>query len=444
MKLFKTWMKQLNKRWFKYPQGKLFEKLSKADKKGIFKVDQTPLIGYPTPFPVMDWANGFNVRVPDVNNPGKFVNSYPNIGTFSGQFIMVIGNSGTGKSAYCIQSGSHIIRPFKEGLFIHIDGEHSSNPELILKRNKFTWEEYDEKYKILEIAYVEDLYDAIVELAKVKLSDPEYLYDTGLKDFMGKPIIAVQPTVILIDSLPTLQTKENQLDKAAKNVDDEMVATMSGEMEGQSYNMRLAIAYNTFYKRLRPIIYKANIIVYAINHLKDKPQLAFSKEQAKIQYLKPTESIPGGSGPIYFSQTLLRFKYKQQYTFDKNGFDGYLVNAQVVKSKTNRSGRVIPLVFDHTIGFDPWKSMLEFCNSYNLVQGRNPYCYFKDLPDVKFNTKTSPTKEVWEAMAKATYPYLYQLLDDGTIASNELEMSPETLDMLLDKAYTELPEGATP
>ena len=60
----------------------------------------------------------------------------------------------------------------------------------------------------------------------------------------------------------------------------------SDELGTQTYNMRLAIAYNTFYKRLRPIIAKANIIVMAINHIKDKPEMAFQKTQAQIQYMK--------------------------------------------------------------------------------------------------------------------------------------------------------------
>ena len=31
--------------------------------------------------------------------------------------------------------------------------------------------------------------------------------------------------------------------------------------------------------------------------------MAFQKTQAQIQYMKTNENIPGGTGPIYYSQT---------------------------------------------------------------------------------------------------------------------------------------------
>ena len=93
----------------------------------------------------------------------------------------------------------------------------------------------------------------------------------------------------------------------------------SDELGTQTYNMRLAIAYNTFYKRLRPIIAKANIIVMAINHIKDKPEMAFQKTQAQIQYMKTNENIPGGTGPIYYSQNLFRSFTKVNIHLKKMG-----------------------------------------------------------------------------------------------------------------------------
>ena len=128
---------------------------------------------------------------------------------------------------------------------------------------------------------------------------------------------------------------------------------------------------------------------------------------------------------------------------ETDGFDGYMIHVQVVKSKTNRSGRVIELIFDHSRGFDPWKTNMNFCSEHKLISGRNPYCYFKSNPDLKFSTKVPGTKEVIDEMAKAMYPYLYELLDDGSISQNNEEMSPETLDALIDKAYTDEPEEAT-
>jgi hypothetical protein len=176
----------------------------------------------------------------------------------------------------------------------------------------------------------------------------------------------------LIDSLPSLQTKD---------VED------SNELGSQTYNMRLAIAYNTFYKRLRPVIRDANITVIAINHLKEKPEMGFTKTQAKIQYLKPNESIPGGSGPIYYSQNLLRMIYRGKFTEEKHGFGGFKVEAMNLKSKTNKSGTSVELIFHEKYGFEPTITMMNFAEEHGLICGRNPYCFFKEAPDVKFSTK---------------------------------------------------------
>jgi hypothetical protein len=285
------------------------------------------------------------------------------------------------------------------------------------------------QYHMLECDYVEDLYDMIVKMSKEKLSDPAYKYDTGRHDEFGNPIIGIVPTIILIDSIPTLQTKDTQ-DKNGE---------VSDQMEGQTYNMRLAIAYNTFYKRLRPVIYRSNIIVFAINHIKDKPELAFAKTQAKIQYLKPTESVPGGTGPIYLSQTFFRFIYRGKCTVEKHGFDGYKVDVQTIKSKTNRSDRIIPLIFDYSMGFDKESSMVEYAADHGVIAGRNPYSYLKSHPDIKFSTKN-----IHKAMEE--YPDLYRwILEDSApelaklLSSSPMnpqkDMAMDKLDELLTESY---------
>ena len=383
----------------------LFDKLMAKDKKGLFKVERTPLIGYPTGFPTLDFINGYIVNVPDINKPGEYLDHWINSGLFSGTFNMVIGNAGVAKTTYCIQAGSHIIKNFDNGLFIHIDGEHSSDYSHIMKLNRFTPEEIDNKYKMPELYYIEDIYKMIVELAELKLLSDEFVYDTGHYDEFGKPLKSLQPTVILLDSLPSFQIKEG--------IKDGEGITSKTEMDSQTYNMRLAIAYNTFYKALRPIIYQSNIIVLAINHIKEKPDMGFAKTQAKIQYLKINESIPGGTGPIYLSQTLTRFIYKGKYTVDKNGFDGFHVQAQTIKSKTNRSDQLADMVFDYNRGFDPWLTMVKFADDNGLINGRNPYSYIKGYEQLKFNTKAfreTSNPEIHKALLDVCYPYLYRTL----------------------------------
>ena len=405
----------------------LFDNLLKADKKGIFKTDAVPLIGYPTGFPVFDYSNGYRVRVPETKEHPAY--NWDNVGIFNGTFVLGIGNSGTGKTTAFVQMASEIAEPFKNADIFHVDGEHSSNTQHVMDVNGWTPDMMEDRYHMLECDYVEDLYDIIVKISKEKLSNPAYKYDTGKHDEFGKPITGIIPTIFIVDSIPTLQTKDTQ-DKNGE---------VSDQMEGQTYNMRLAIAYNTFYKRLRPVIYRSNIIIFAINHIKEKPELAFQKTQAKIQYLKTNESVPGGTGPIYLSQTFLRFIYRGKCTIEKHGFDGYKVDVQTIKSKTNRSDRIIPLIFDYTMGFDKESSLVEYAaETAGVISGRNPYCYLTSHPDIKFNTK-----KIHKALEE--HPELYDwLLEDCRPALGALlSSSPINLqkDMGMDKLNDLLSES---
>ena len=411
----------------------LFDKLVKADKKGIFKVDAVPLIGYPTGFPVLDYSNGYRVRVPETKEHPAY--TWDNVGIFNGTFVLGIGNSGSGKTTAFVQMASEIVKPFENADIFHVDGEHSSNTQHIMDINGWDADRMSNQYHMLECDYVEDLYDMIVKMSKEKLSNPAYRYDTGRHDEFGRPIIGIVPTIIIVDSIPTLQTKDTQ-DKNGE---------VSDQMEGQTYNMRLAIAYNTFYKRLRPVIYRSNIMVFAINHIKEKPELAFAKTQAKIQYLKPTESVPGGTGPIYLSQTFLRFIYRGKFTVEKHGFDGYKVDVQTIKSKTNRSDRIIPLIFDYRVGFDKEASLLEFASNHDVIGGRNPYSYLKSHPDIKFSTKAfhkavEETPDLWNWLLDDCRPYLEGLLSSSPI-NPQKDMAMDKLDDLLTESFSVTDSG---
>ena len=210
--------------------AKLHDALLEHDKKGIFTAEARNLMGYSSGFMPLDYQNGYLLTVTDKNN--NVTERWANTGIFGGQFMTVIGKSGVAKTSFCVQAGSHIIRPFEYGEYYHIDAEGSSNLSRIRALNHFTTEEMKDKYYMPAIDYVEDAFKHIYHLAKVKLETKELFYNTGKLNEYGEEICLPQPTVYLIDSLPSLQTKE---------VED------SDELGTQTYNMRLAIAYNTSY-----------------------------------------------------------------------------------------------------------------------------------------------------------------------------------------------------
>ena len=415
--------------------SRLFDEIHKSDKKGIFKKDAGVVIGYPTGFDPIDYSNGYYTPVVDPKTL-ELIKKVANIGIMGGSFVTNIGNSGTGKTTFDVQAASNIVLPHELGEVFHLDGEHSSNISRIAQLNHFTSKQIDDKYTMLDLVYIEDIYKFIIRLAAIKMASPEYRYKTGLVDIFGREIVGIQPTCIIADAIPSFQTKEIGTGEAAE--EEGKKSKLNDEMSGQSYNMRKAIAYSAFYQQLRPVLYRANIIFFAINHIKEKPDMGFVKTQAKIQYLKPNESIPGGSAPIYLSQTMFRFIYGGKYTLDKNGFDGFLVKVQTIKSKTNRSDRLINLVFDSETGFDPMLTLLKLADDSGLVTGRNPYSYFVGNSDLKFSTKNFKTEiekkpEIKDMLLNVTRPLLNKMLEVGEVS--EEENNPADFANRLDKAY---------
>lgn len=214
----------------------------------------------------------------------------------------------------------------------------------------------------------------------------------------------------------------------------------SEELGTQTYNMRLAIAYNTFYKRLRPLITQANITVMAINHIKEKPELAFQKTQAQIQYMKTNENIPGGTGPIYYSQNLFRFIYRGKLTIEKDGHDGFVVEVEFIKSKTNRGGSKVTLIYDYETGFNPWLTMLYYANNLALIKGRNPYSYFDSEPTIKFNSKqfmdAIKNEELRNALLRECAPSLLEMLSRNNL-DVEKDFSPMELINRFNESYSD-------
>ena len=81
---------------------------------------------------------------------------------------------------------------------------------------------------------------------------------------MGKPIILLEPTVIILDSLKML------------NVGD---TKKTDEMEGQTAGGRKAMAITQFMEKSTPMCKEANIILLIINHVKDDMSIGFNAQK---------------------------------------------------------------------------------------------------------------------------------------------------------------------
>ena len=92
-----------------------------------------------------------------------------------------------------------------------------------------------------------------------------------------------QPTVIIIDSIPSLSTKLSETDKKEW--------AKLEEITSQTDRMRMTGEVGRFYTDILPYLRAANIIIMSINHIKVNPQMGIVKSAAELLYLKQDEAF---------------------------------------------------------------------------------------------------------------------------------------------------------
>lgn len=254
----------------------LLGRLQAKDKKKLFSPSQNS-IAYKTGFIPFDYRNGELKEIR--NDENEVVEIRPSLGLVGGTFVTIIGKSGVAKTTWAVQTAYNMIKEFKDNAFvIHYDLEQALSYTRIRNITGASTTNLKSKYILRqEKNYLEDIFDSIVDIANEKASDPKsFMYNTGIKDEFNNEIISYIPTVILIDSLPSLASKE---------MDEE-------EMKGQTEAMRIAQKLKQFYKKLLPIIKTYNITVITINHINSKVEInPFAKTQSQVLYLKQDESL---------------------------------------------------------------------------------------------------------------------------------------------------------
>ena len=240
-------------------------------------------ICYKTGIAPLDYALGYIVNVHDAD--GNIIDSYPSLGITCGTNLMSIGKSSTAKTSLLLFIAAMIVRPFKNGLIVHCDLEQAMTIARAKVITHFTMEEMQHKYLLKQSdTSVEGIKELIVSIWKEKRDNPDkYKYDTGKRNEYGEEIILYEPTIVLIDSIPSMSTGLNPNDKS------EMKKIM--EVSSQTDRMRLTGEIGRFYTDLLPYLKEVNIIVMSINHIKVNPQMGIVKSPAELLYLKQDEAL---------------------------------------------------------------------------------------------------------------------------------------------------------
>lgn len=297
-------------------------------------------------------------------------------GIDNGKIVQIIGKSGSGKSTLAIQMAANIVNQHEHSSVFHFDIETATSSDRVMGVTGYTQEQFNNKWNLIDTGiYAETLFNTLAKVHKWKLQNKEHLmYDTGVKDDNGDPIMEYQPTVFLLDSLAMLMPQSIE---------------GSEELKGQMIATQAAKANTQLFKRITSLGKEANIIVIFINHITTNIGIGVTPPASLINYLKQDEALPGGKAAIYLTNTLIKVEPKTKLTEDKTlKIKGFMAELTIIKSRTAPAGTKFTLVFDQTNGFMESLSLLEYLKAAKLILGGGRSYYVVGMEDRKFSLGT--------------------------------------------------------
>ena len=393
----------------------------RKNNKGSFETNAKS-ISYKTGFATLDYYVGYKRCVFDKD--GNLLESSPCVGIPGGCFATFVGKPGTGKSTIATQVAANIVRNYPNGFVMHYDLEQAATISRIQSITKYPIEAFENGKYILkqDRVTIDDIYEEIVQIWKMKMDNADqFSSNTGVKDEFDNEIIQLDPTVLVVDSIANLVARVNT------NVSSEMKKLES--LEGQTYAQRIAGEISQFFKKTAGMIHEANIIVILINQVKDRPNQGTTPQSSNLMYMKNDTTLPGGWAPMFMSHILLNFVAAsgEKFEVDKDGFDGFGINAQIVKCRTNQAGQSIHLIYDKVRGADPIRSCIQYAKDKDLLVGRmRNSMAFASNPDMKFNMlkandSFAQNPELFKEMYKTIVPHLEERLPE-LLPTNETEI----------------------
>lgn len=245
---------------------------------------------YKTGIAPLDYALGYVVRV--YNDDNTVNDEYKALGISGGCNVMTIGKSSTAKTSTMLYIAANIVRKYESGSVIHFDLEQAMNLSRARTMTKFSIDEIKGGKYILRQSdtSVEKIKRSIIKLYKKKKDNPEtFKYNAGKKNELGEDIVVYEPTVVLIDSIPSMTVEMNENDKKdLKKIE---------EISSQTDRMRLTGEIGRFYTDLLQYIKSVNIMTMSINHIKVNPNMGIVKSPAELLYLKQDEALKSWGCP---------------------------------------------------------------------------------------------------------------------------------------------------
>lgn len=379
-----------------------------------------PDVQYPTGFSAFDFINGTKTVVHTMEG----VREQYNLGIVDGSMCMFIGRSGCGKTTFAVQAAANIADKFEESEIYHDDIEGGITDLRRMTLTGWSAEKLRNKYRIRDTGInAENFYESISTIKDLKLANYDtYSYNTGTFDIYGNPVIKLVPTIYILDSVAMLMP--------GKFSEEE-------ELSGQMSSTAAAKTNSMSFKRIVPMLKSANIILFLINHINEDVQIGPFAKKPTLSYLKVGETLTGGRTIGYLTNLLLRFDDNTKLKQDEGlGINGAVVDIQIVKSRTGRSGATCSLIFDFENGFDPDLSLYYLLKQYKRIGGAGAYLYIIGHTEKKFSQKNikqmlASDQEFFNIFLQESLSILKSLVNDN-VGHVEEEDKPSVSSGIMD------------
>lgn len=349
---------------------------------GMFDVD-VALGVMKTGFPSIDYGLGYPV---DVYVDGAWHHREIHKGILTGSYFVLASLPSTGKSTLAAQIAANIIRPYPLGSVYYLDLERACVTTHIIQITRLPRSEFDKKTGRFSISQSPmdhgDIQKLIFRIFKEKMSQPEkYKITLDQCDDFGNPIVTMQPTVVVIDSIPMIG---NNLELGVAKDEKKMEESLTQMDAAQS-----AGAFKRMMKMILGPMKKANIIVIGITHIGTKissnPMIPNKKD---FRALGQDQIIAGGGMNTYGATNIIKIDRRsgKGYTVENgDGFNGFDSIISVVKSRTTFDAKQIPMIYDCDNGFDSIRSLIQYGIERGIIIGNRASMKFADDPDCKFS-----------------------------------------------------------
>ena len=192
-------------------------------------------------------------------------------------------------------------------------------------------------------------------------------------DVNGNEIKIYPPTVVILDSIPSMKPEEVLTDAS---LDNNMVA---GKMAASNSNALKSIV---------ALLETYNITIFGLNHITTKIVTnKYAPRKIQLPGLGDDENLPGGNGWVFMPSYVFKLTSGAELKVDKDFVEGRYTELRILKTRSGFNNKRLKFVLAAKNGFSNPHTLLEFAKENKLLKGGGRGGYSIDSHDASFSLK---------------------------------------------------------